>query len=60
MAIGGALIRLAQASYYAVTEKDGLASDKCIKALEKGERALKRLPLFETGDIISELINGDS
>ena len=57
MGLVGSAFRMAQAGYYALTEKDGLASDKCSKALEKADKALKRPPLFETADILSDLFD---
>ncbi len=57
MAIAGSIFRMVQAGYYALTEEDGLGSAKCSEALDKADKALKRPPLFETVDIISDLFD---
>lgn len=57
MAIAGSIFRMVQAGYYALTEEDGLGSSKCSEALDKADKALKRPPLFETVDIISDLFD---
>ena len=53
MAIGGCLFRMTKAGIAALQGD----SDKVAEELDKADRALKRPPLCETGDALSDLFD---
>ncbi len=55
MALLGSIVRLSQALYFAT--RKGWDSSECLNALNKAEQAVRRPPLAEGSDIISEIID---